>query len=444
MKRYTTREFSDLTGVPVNTLAKWNYEQRLIPAENPGQGKQAYYSAEQLQADVVINYSPRELTKQDDELVVLSLADRARRINKFIVDTQKNFVSIGNELIAAKAEIPHGGWANWLRDNFDWSQQTANYFMRIAERFTGDKLKYVFQFQPSTLRALSSLPAGEEEKFIAEQAAAGKPVENQSARQVQAAVKQYNLKKSKGTNQKTFSDLKITNPHNDDVYISSKHILEEVAPVIDVDADIVSASNSESTDNPAQDDSPVNETVDDSATVIDNTPPALLDSELDDDIRPIVGVEITKSELETFIFVASIEEVGTLRRLRELIDNRIAALARLGITESNPPAAIAQLNEDSEDEFEEDESVFDKLTLFTQRFNICGEIAIFEDGKLRRIESPKYNTTFYFGDRPFWYVVDTKISSQTVYSEDKFFALLARCGACTIDSPDNSELAAKK
>lgn len=170
------------------------------------------------------------------------------------------------------------------------------------------------------------------------------------------------------------------------------------------------------------------------------------DSELADDIRPVVGVEITKYELETFTFVAPIDDVGILRRLRELIDNRIEALARIGITESNSPAAIAQPNEDSEDEFEDDEGVFDKLTPFTQRFNICGEIAIFEGGKLRRIESPKYNTMFDYGNRPrpFWYIVDTKISSQTVYSEDKFFALLARCGACTIDSPDNSEFAIKK
>jgi len=38
-------------------------------------------------------------------------------------------------LIAAKKEMDHGEWIPWLKDNFGWSRQTANNYMRVAEAF---------------------------------------------------------------------------------------------------------------------------------------------------------------------------------------------------------------------------------------------------------------------------------------------------------------------
>lgn len=462
MKRYTKQEFSDLTGVPVNTLTKWNYEQRLIPAENSGQGKQAYYTAEQLQAPAITNYKLHMATKQEEPSLVEIIAEPLKekslerladevtlytlRGNEAIVRSLAFYIAAGARLNEAKSRLAHGQWQNWLADNFPASPDTANNYMKLAERFADKADSETFKnIKPSTAIKLLNVPQGDEETFIAAQAAAGRPVEIQSAREIQRNIKEWkrskgNSETSKSKKSETFRILKPEKPAIMPNPISPKASEDISVPTfIDVDAVITPV------DAPIQAVDSENDS--DSATgiepVADETADVLIDSELNDDIRPIVGVEITKSELEAFTFVASIEEVGTLHRLRELIDNRIEALASLGITESDPPAAIAKPDDSDDDEYE-DEGVFDKLTPFTQRFNIYGEIAIFEDGKLRRIESPKYNTTFYCGDRPFWYVVDTKISSQTVYSEDKFFALLARCGACTIDSPDNSELDAKK
>ena len=61
--------------------------------------------------------------------------------------------------------------------------------MAIAERF--GKNENVFVFQPATLIQMLALPKGTEQEFIATQAAAGNPVESQSAREIQRNVKAF-------------------------------------------------------------------------------------------------------------------------------------------------------------------------------------------------------------------------------------------------------------
>ena len=133
----------------------------------------------------------------------VTLEDRANRIRQLQADVQRGIISIGFELIAAKKEIGHGGWADWLKENFDWTQQTANRFMRVAERF--GKLNNVVQFQPSTLQAMLALPEGDEEKFIEAQSSAGKPIESQSARDVQKVVKEWNQQRNSADTEKLSS-----------------------------------------------------------------------------------------------------------------------------------------------------------------------------------------------------------------------------------------------
>ena len=120
---------------------------------------------------------------------IVTLDERANRIRQLQADVQRGIIEIGFELIAAKKEVGHGNWERWLQNEFEWTQRTANNFMRMAERF--GKMVNVFQFQPSTLQAMLALPEGDEEKFIASQADKGKPIEKLSAREVQSAVKDW-------------------------------------------------------------------------------------------------------------------------------------------------------------------------------------------------------------------------------------------------------------
>ena len=59
------------------------------------------------------------------------------------------------------------------------------------------KLNAGVQFQSSTLQEMLALPEGDEDAFIEAQVAAGKPVENQSKREVRESVKQWKEAKSK-------------------------------------------------------------------------------------------------------------------------------------------------------------------------------------------------------------------------------------------------------
>lgn len=98
----------------------------------------------------------------------------------------QNTIEIGKRLIAAKNLVAHGDWSKWLEENFNFTQQYANSFMRCAERF--GKMKNVFQFQPSQMLTMLALPEGEEEKFIAEKTAKGTPVEDMTVKQLRAEV----------------------------------------------------------------------------------------------------------------------------------------------------------------------------------------------------------------------------------------------------------------
>ena len=132
---------------------------------------------------------------------VVTLEDRANRIRQLQADVQRGIIEIGFELIAAKKEIGHGGWADWLATNFDWTQQTANRFMRVSERF--GKLNNVVEFKPSTLQAMLALPEGDETAFIEAQADKGKSVDDLSARDVQKAVKEWNQQRNSADTEKT-------------------------------------------------------------------------------------------------------------------------------------------------------------------------------------------------------------------------------------------------
>lgn len=267
----TTKEFSEASGVPVGTLKRWRSKPRgnkcegrqgvLIPAHVDEHGN-VFYSEEQIEIarrlrnpnygipklfevnntmtenttldaqidtqaanQAVDEQTPadaqNDATSDDSDVVtidtqgeIVTLEQRADKIRKLQADVQRGIIEIGFELIAAKNEIGHGNWATWLETEFQWTQRTANNFMRVAERF--GKLENVFQFKPSTLQAMLALPVGSEDEFIAQQAESGKPVNEMKARDVQKAVKEFNQRKDEHTdddvqrfgNRNTYSDLK--------------------------------------------------------------------------------------------------------------------------------------------------------------------------------------------------------------------------------------------
>lgn len=219
MDNFFTEEAAQLAGLKLTTFTERARKRGIKPAEfvksDDGGRPKARWTMAQIEEIKNLRGNKRTQPKEQPTVVdtvqaaapivehakdtsqIITLEERADRIRKLQADVQRGIIEIGFELIAAKNEIGHGGWSDWLATNFDWTQQTANRFMRVSERF--GKLNNVVQFKPSTLQAMLALPEGDEQAFIAEQAESGKPLEKQSARQVQASVKQWKKKRAEET-----------------------------------------------------------------------------------------------------------------------------------------------------------------------------------------------------------------------------------------------------
>ena len=75
--------------------------------------------------------------------------------------------------------------------------------MKCAERF--GKLNIDVQFNSTQMITMLALPAGEEENFIAEKAAEGKPVETMSVKTLRASIKGWKAKVAGGDIRQIFT-----------------------------------------------------------------------------------------------------------------------------------------------------------------------------------------------------------------------------------------------
>ena len=133
----------------------------------------------------------------------------------------EHFIEAGRRLIAAKAIVPHGEWNIWL-EKFSLKRQAAQNLMGVAGRF-GTKYQTCGNLSYSALVALLPLPEGDEQAFIDAQAEAGKPVVEQSAREVQKNVKAWNeqrrpkqkhVEESIGADNQSDNDTRTGTPRN--------------------------------------------------------------------------------------------------------------------------------------------------------------------------------------------------------------------------------------
>lgn len=204
---YSLRKAAEQAGVPTMTFHRYKERGVIEPDVEDKKGNLTLYSEEQVRrAKDYYEQSGRSRKKSvkgEDEVVsqekseIVTLEARADKIRQLQGDVQRGIIEIGRELNEAKKEVPHGQWGAWLAREFEWTDRTARNFMAVAERY-GNR-KTFSDLKPSTLQAMLSLPAGEEEAFIAEQEAAGNPVESQSAREVIANVKAWNQRNEQPT-----------------------------------------------------------------------------------------------------------------------------------------------------------------------------------------------------------------------------------------------------
>lgn len=75
-------------------------------------------------------------------------------------------LEIGKRLIEAKAQLKHGEWLDWLRDRVEFSEASAQRFMRLAREYGNASL--VTDLGTSKALELLALPASEREQFVEE------------------------------------------------------------------------------------------------------------------------------------------------------------------------------------------------------------------------------------------------------------------------------------
>ena len=136
--------------------------------------------------------SETALTTTNAATPATTLEQRVVKIQFHLQNIGNSIIIIGQELIECKKEVGHGNWTNWLKDNFNLSQDTATNFMKIAERFSNSES--IRNLGVTQMIQLLKLPAGTEEDFIAEKAAEGNPVENMTIKQEREEIKKYKAK----------------------------------------------------------------------------------------------------------------------------------------------------------------------------------------------------------------------------------------------------------
>lgn len=75
-------------------------------------------------------------------------------------------LEIGRRLIEAKAQLSHGEWLPWLEEKVEFSEVTAQRFMRLSKEYQNPSL--VTDLGTSKALALIALPVSEREEFAAE------------------------------------------------------------------------------------------------------------------------------------------------------------------------------------------------------------------------------------------------------------------------------------
>lgn len=116
-------------------------------------------------------------------------------IKFYLQQTAQNIIAVGKRLIQAKELVSHGDWLNWLKENFSLSYRTAKNFMDCAKKFSNLQTSATLNY--SQMVEMLALSEGDAEKFIAEKAAEGTPVEDMTTKNLREEVKHWKAQAEK-------------------------------------------------------------------------------------------------------------------------------------------------------------------------------------------------------------------------------------------------------
>lgn len=122
-------------------------------------------------------------------------------------------IEIGRRLEEAKLRIPHGQWGEYLKNEVQFSERTAQNFMRIAREYPNPQTVAVLGNSMSKALALLTLPPEDREEFLQETHVINgqeKTVEELSTREMERLVKELEAeRKAKGELQLRIDTLEM-------------------------------------------------------------------------------------------------------------------------------------------------------------------------------------------------------------------------------------------
>lgn len=145
--------------------------------------RRAWKQAEEAELAAMLGSKP-EPSERTIETVTDEILDLKREAGEAILD-------IGARLIEAKGMLAHGEWLPWLTERVEFSERTAQNFMRLAREWSNPQT--LADLGASKALALLALPTEERERFLAETHEVDgkkKAVIDMSARQLEQAVRE--------------------------------------------------------------------------------------------------------------------------------------------------------------------------------------------------------------------------------------------------------------
>lgn len=140
--------------------------------------------------NMMASVSP-QMPAREISIVTAEIKELCRQANRMAL---MYAIEIGRRLYEAKSVLPHGAWGEWLRSEVDFSQATANNFMKLFDEYGAEQISIFgavvnsqsFANLPYTKALqLLAVPSEEREDFAKEVDA-----EHISVRELQTAIKE--------------------------------------------------------------------------------------------------------------------------------------------------------------------------------------------------------------------------------------------------------------
>lgn len=126
-----------------------------------------------------------ELTTESTKLTTAEINTVTAEIIILKQQTAINIIEIGKRLIAVKESLAHGKWGKWLSEKVDFTDRTAQRFMKAATEFSNPTA--LSDLPQTKIFALLDLPAEEREEFIN-----SNPIDEMTTRELQQAITEKN------------------------------------------------------------------------------------------------------------------------------------------------------------------------------------------------------------------------------------------------------------